>query len=214
MTNIRLYFLHRDQGNWKDYLDVVLSNPENLTLEVIEREVRKRLIDGDYLYAGLAGIPESVYSESGNWHEFDRLEAAADDETARMSLDQFLERLEKAMPRSIKIHKVPRGIPIRLAVSWLEFLRELRACLITVLCIIRRDTVVWIWPRDDWDLLEETLLMDAQSSAFEPGLRQDIARALEHGQEIQSLLSQVKIILRKGRQIEKRIDGIAKRLDV
>ncbi len=214
MTNIRLYYLHRDQGNWKDYLDVVLSNPENLPLEVIEREVRKCLIDGDYMYAGLTGIPESVYSERGNWHEFDRLEPAAEDENVRMSVDQFLGRLEKAKPRPIKVHKISKAIPIRLAVSWLEFLRELRACLIAVLCVIHGDTVVRTWPRDDWALLEETLRMDAQSSAFEPGLRKDIGRALEHGQEIQNLLQSIRLIQRKGRRLERWIEGITKWPDV
>jgi hypothetical protein len=33
-------------------------------------------------------------------------------------------------------------------------------------------------PRDAWDLLEETLCMDAESSAFDEVLRQEISDAL------------------------------------
>jgi hypothetical protein len=214
MTNIRLHYLHRDAGNWKDYLDAVLSNPNDLSLEEAEREVRKRLIDGDYFYAGKAGLPESVYTELGDWHEFDRLEPADDDTEISMSVDEFLRRLEKARPRPIKVRKIPKGVPIRLAISWLEFLRETRQSLDLVLAGLRKDSIVIAWPPDDWELLEETLEMDANSSHFDRNLRRDIANALDHGRQLPDPVASIRPILRKCAQIEGQIQRLIKRRDV
>jgi hypothetical protein len=46
-----------------------------------------------------------------------------------MTLETLLDKHKesnKVHLQPIKIHKIPAGISIRLAVSWLEFLREMR----------------------------------------------------------------------------------------
>ena len=42
----------------------------------------------------------------------------------------------------IKIHKIPAAIPLRLAVSWLEFLRELRETPRALVAFIRDEDVM------------------------------------------------------------------------
>ena len=51
----------------------------------------------------------------------------------------------------IKIHKIPAAIPLRLAVSWLEFLRELRAIPRAIVAFIRNEDVM-IAARDEWEI--------------------------------------------------------------
>ncbi len=46
---ILFHYIHRDEGNWKDHLEVVLENPDNLTLDVIEARIKRLLVDGVFL---------------------------------------------------------------------------------------------------------------------------------------------------------------------
>ena len=214
MTNICLHYLHRDEGNWKDFLNAVLSNPEDLPMDEIERNVRERLIHREYFYPERVGLPRSSYANEGDWHEFERLDPASDCAEPRMSLPEFLRKLEETHLQALRIHKIPNVIPLRLAVSWLEFLRETRQTLALIQAAVHRDSVVMVWQRDDWNLLEETLEVDAISSHFELSLRTDIRKALDRGREISDLLSKVKEVLQKCWRLESRIQRRAKRPDV
>ena len=51
----------------------------------------------------------------------------------------------------IKIHKIPAAIPLRLAISWLEFLRWLRETPRTFVAFIRNEDVM-IAARDEWEI--------------------------------------------------------------
>lgn len=46
---IKFSYLYRDAGNYKQYGSVVLDNPDNLSLEEIEKQIRANLIDGGVL---------------------------------------------------------------------------------------------------------------------------------------------------------------------
>jgi len=87
--------------------------------------LRECLIDGEFFYPQKVGLPFSVASD---WHELDCVEVAAEElvplGTSLESLLDNLRESNKAYLRPIKIHKIPAVIPIRLAVCWLEFLRQ------------------------------------------------------------------------------------------
>jgi hypothetical protein len=112
----------------------------------------------------------------------------------------------------IKVHKIPAGIPIRLAVSWLEFLRELRQALNAMAALVRKDSVMMVFRNDsDWNLIEETLRLDAQSGNFERDLRRDIERALDGAKEICDLHSFLRLYRKKERGIQKRVKKVTRR---
>jgi len=125
MTNLILHYRHRDEGNWKDRFEVCIQNPAGYTAEQAEQMLRECLIDGEFFYPQKVGLPFSVATDG---HELDCVEVAAEEiALPGKTLETLLEELKesnKAYLRPIKIHKIPAVIPIRLAVCWLEFLRQ------------------------------------------------------------------------------------------
>ena len=121
MTNLIL----RYRRNWKDRFEVCIENPANYTAEQAEQMLRECLIEREFFYPQKVGLPFSVASDG---HELDCVEVAAEElvplGTSLESLLDNLRESNKAYLRPIKIHKIPAVIPIRLAVSWLEFLRQ------------------------------------------------------------------------------------------
>jgi hypothetical protein len=125
MTNLILHYLHRDEGNWKDHLEACIQNPAGCTAEQAEAMIRECLIDGEFFYPQKVGLSFSVATD---WHELDSVEVAAEETVPlAVTLECLLDNLResnKAYLRPIKVHKIPAGIPIRLAICWLEFLRK------------------------------------------------------------------------------------------
>jgi len=121
MTNLIL----RYRRNWKDRFEVCIENPANYTAEQAEQMLRECLIDGEFFYPEKVGLSFSVATD---WHELDCVEVAAEEiALPGKTLETLLEELKesnKAHLQPIKIHKIPAVIPIRLAVCWLEFLRQ------------------------------------------------------------------------------------------
>jgi len=125
MTNLILHYLHRDEGNWKDRFEACIQNPAGCTAEQAEGMIRDCLINGEFFYPQKVGLSFSVATD---WHELDNVEANAEGlAPLAITLESLLDDLKesnKAYLRPIKIHKIPAVIPIRLAVCWLEFLRQ------------------------------------------------------------------------------------------
>lgn len=110
-----------------------------------------------------------------------------------------------------KVYKIPSSIPLRLAVSWLEFLRETRESIEIITSICRGKKAVVVFRDDDWNLLSETLGMDAHSANFEPGLRQDIDNAL--GRAVVIDIDPLATLRRKLYQIERRIKAAVRKVE-
>ena len=125
MTNLILHYLHRDEGNWKDRFEVCIQNPAGYTAEQAEGMIRECLIDGEFFYPEKVGL---FFFIATDWHELDCVEADQEGlAPLTVTIESLLDNLKesnKAYLRPIKIHKIPAGIPIRLAVCWLEFLRQ------------------------------------------------------------------------------------------
>jgi hypothetical protein len=112
----------------------------------------------------------------------------------------------------IKVHKIPAGIPIRMAVSWLEFLRETRQALDVIGALLNKNSVVMVFKSDsDWHTIEETLRLDCQSACFERDLRRDIERALNGAKEICDLRSIIQRIRKKSNSIQKYVEKALRR---
>jgi len=76
-TNIRFNYLYRDSGNYKKFGHRDYSNPENLTIEDAERQLRELLISTEFFYPEQAGIPKfrfHRYLDDYSWYEFESLE--------------------------------------------------------------------------------------------------------------------------------------------
>ena len=97
--NILFQYLHRDDGNYKTYGEIIFANREGLSLEEAERILREKLIDSEFFYPSKNGIP--LFAEHRNslyfsdWHEFQQFsitnEEPTDSRDLRKVLNQFLE---------------------------------------------------------------------------------------------------------------------------
>lgn len=216
MTNFILHYLHRDESNWKERFEICILNPADYTAKQAEQMIRELLIDREFFFPEKAGLPFSVATD---WHELDCVEEADEGLTPPatssrcifgMTLETLLDNLKetnKTYLQPIKVHKIPAGISIRLAVSWLEFLREMHQALDGIAALLHKNSVVMVFKSDsDWHIVEETLRLDSQSGNFERDLRRDIKRALDGAKEICDLRSPINLIRKKSGTIQKRVE--------
>ncbi len=110
-----------------------------------------------------------------------------------------------------KVYKIPSFIPLRSAVSLLEFIRETRQSIEITINICKGKKVAVVFRDDDWNLLSETLDMDAHSANFEHGLRKDIDNAL--GRAVVIDIGPLTALRRKLQQIERRIKAAIRKAE-
>lgn len=215
MTKIIFHYLHRDEGNLKDHLYAVMDNPNNLPLDEIEKRIKGALIDGVWFTPKPVGLEKSNFADPGDWHEFDSIEDTQCSDVERsidsqFKVDEFIKILEQARrPLSpMVIHKIPAFVSIRLSVSMLEFIRETRQSLGIILNVCKGKKTVMVFNDGDWEILSETLDLDAQSGNFDNELRKDISRALDRATTID--INPLRTIRWKSRRIEECIQQIVR----
>lgn len=49
--NVKLSYLYRDYCNYKNFNEVIFTNPENLSIEQIKNSLTEKLMDGEWFYA-------------------------------------------------------------------------------------------------------------------------------------------------------------------
>ena len=198
--------MHRDEGNYKDHLEAVIENPNNIPLNEIEKRIKDALIDGEFFYHDQIGLPRSEYAESGDWHEFVSVEECdpvlSTVQFPLMTVEALLDNFEIAKKgrEKPKAKQIGPFVPRRLAVSWLEFLREIRQNIETITKACKGNKTVMVFNDGDWEILSETLELDAHSGNFDKELRKDILRALDRAVTIEVV--PIKELRRKIRLLE------------
>lgn len=98
--NIRLSYLYRDGGNYKQFNDVVYTNKANLSLTYIRETLKSYLIEEAWFYAehwGLQDLHAFAYDKDmdHNYHELEDIEETTYPPTSADIL-QLIERLDSA----------------------------------------------------------------------------------------------------------------------
>ena len=77
MPNIKFEYLFRDENNYKEYGEVIFSNPSKLSLKFIKRCITENLIEDLWFYPDSWGIPKFSFHitpsfgfNDGLWYEF------------------------------------------------------------------------------------------------------------------------------------------------
>lgn len=105
-SNLRFYYMYRDEQNHQTRGSVVFSNPEQWSPSKVFDELSKLLIDGEMFVPNALGIP-TLYAvpedETGDhdYHELEAVEATGDETTDQRSIAAFLAALaawKKANP--------------------------------------------------------------------------------------------------------------------
>ncbi len=92
--------MYRDAGNCKNHGEVIMPNPDNISLiEAIDR-LEANLIDDMYFYAHELEVPDLHFPDwddayDHSWHEFVSLEETEEAPTAKRTLKEFLSSLKK-----------------------------------------------------------------------------------------------------------------------
>jgi hypothetical protein len=102
--NIRFEYLYRDAGNFKNWGDLVFSNPHNIKADLIKSMAENVLIDQAYFVASKADVPDLHFKEydeqlDHGWHEvqsFLPTKEAPNDPRGR-SIEEFIESLRFAV---------------------------------------------------------------------------------------------------------------------
>lgn len=101
--NIRLEYLYRDSGNFKNWGEVIFINKNNYDPLYLEKEAEKLLMDGMFFIADKAKVPNlrfHDYKESldHNWHEFRSFQSCPSETTDLYSRDitEFIESFKSA----------------------------------------------------------------------------------------------------------------------
>jgi hypothetical protein len=71
MKNIKFNYLYRDAGNYKVYGEVVFANPNNISLDFLESELRKNLIDSEFFDPLRLKIPALKHLNHSYDHDLD-----------------------------------------------------------------------------------------------------------------------------------------------
>lgn len=98
--NIRFSYLYRDAGNFKNFGEVIFSNPENVPLNILISKAKLALLDELYFDATSVGVPDLFFDDydeelDHDWHEFERLDFVDSAPTDRQerSIEIFLSKL-------------------------------------------------------------------------------------------------------------------------
>lgn len=63
MPNIKFNYLYRDASNYKQFGYIVLSNPNNIAINIVREGIISNLIDTEYFFADALGIPSLFFDE-------------------------------------------------------------------------------------------------------------------------------------------------------
>lgn len=100
--NIKFCYLYRDGANYKNFNEIIFSNPNSINYLKIKKLVLKKLIDDKWFYCKEWNLPDIHFKEFINdaeidvdWHEFEAIELTADDVTEQNSIEDFLMLVKK-----------------------------------------------------------------------------------------------------------------------
>lgn len=109
--NIRFSYLYRDAGNFKNWGEIVFSNPHNVSLEKLSAKVKLALLDEMYFDAFAVGVPDRFFDDydeelDHDWHEFECLEQVDSPPTDRQerTIETFLSKLAEISKKGFVSH--------------------------------------------------------------------------------------------------------------
>ncbi len=96
--NIAFNYMYRDGANYKQFGSIVFANPNNLTVEEIEPQIRETLIDEEFFEPLKLKVP-SIYVYSYDpeidheWYTFEDVQLTDKTPTDNRTIEEFLAEL-------------------------------------------------------------------------------------------------------------------------
>lgn len=96
--NVKLNYMYRDGGNYKQFGEVVFENPEEISIESATQKLKEKLIQDAFFVAEDWKLPSlRVYAYDPEidhgWHEFEEFEETNEVLSDSRTLGEFLESI-------------------------------------------------------------------------------------------------------------------------
>ena len=98
--NVAFSYLYRDASNYKQFNEIVFSNPRQIPLEKIDSFIRANLISGCWFVAKDWNLPDLHFKEypwdsdiDHGWHEFEFVEEMQKLESEAVFIDELLQQI-------------------------------------------------------------------------------------------------------------------------
>ena len=96
--NLSFNYLYRDGGNYKQFGKKLFTNPNHLPVEIIEKMIRKNLIDETFFYADKFNVPSLFFDclniDDPTWHEFKGLLQTDELPDTDCTIEEFLTAIQ------------------------------------------------------------------------------------------------------------------------
>jgi hypothetical protein len=101
---VKVAYLYRDAGNYKNWGDLVFSNPEMLNVEEIESRIRRSLFDGFLFIARQIDVPDLFLYTRGQpttddhcFHEIDTISETEEmaNDCQNRTIFTFIQQIER-----------------------------------------------------------------------------------------------------------------------
>jgi hypothetical protein len=103
--NIKFCYLYRDGSNYKNFNEIVFSNPNSKNFREIEKLVREKLIDDKWFYCKEWNVPDIHFKEFAydpaidvDWHEFETIEETTEKVSGKNSIEDLLMLISMTKP--------------------------------------------------------------------------------------------------------------------
>lgn len=100
--NVKLSYLYRDAGNYKNFGEVVFWNDSNLSIPFLEESLFPNLIDGSWFVADKWQLPDLHFKEfdwnselDHDWHEYEMMELTDDPPTMEIDVMEWMEAINR-----------------------------------------------------------------------------------------------------------------------
>ena len=92
--NMSFQYLHRDEGNYKIFGEIIFPNQKKINPEKAEEVLRQKLIDSEFFYPSENGIPlfpeHSGLFYFSEWYELQTFSRTTKESTDKRDLSYFL----------------------------------------------------------------------------------------------------------------------------
>ena len=101
--NVRFEYLYRDAGNFKNWSEIVFSNPHDIPADIVAAMAEQVLIDRTFFVAAKADIPDLHFAEHNEeldhgWHEVHSFWPTDEppNDVRNRNIEEFVESLRSA----------------------------------------------------------------------------------------------------------------------
>lgn len=94
-NNIKINYLYRDAGNYKEFGEIIFTNQDLKSLDEIELAIRKNLIEGEFFIPEKWNVPRLSFEDYSpeldhDYHEFESIEITNENSTENIDIAAFL----------------------------------------------------------------------------------------------------------------------------